>query len=109
MNWQRTLVSVALTATLCFFAETPSEASSSPPELAPPEVDTDSLTASIRLREGLRILERYESFKLFTDERGVIVETEPEPADSIRLDAMGWENGPGMQSWLFRLPQEPEI
>lgn len=75
----------------------------------PPEIDTDSLTASIRLREGLRILERYETFRLFTDQRGVVVETEPEPADSIRLDAMGWDSGPGMQEWIFELPQQPEI
>ncbi len=75
----------------------------------PPEVDTDSLTASIRLREGLRILERYETFRLFTDQRGIVVETEPEPADSIRLDAMGWDSGPGMQEWIFELPQVPEI
>ena len=84
--------------------------SSAAPEVvvAPPEVDVDSLTASIRLREGLRILERYESFRLFTDQRGVVVETEPMPADSIRLDALGWDSGPGMQEWIFELPQQPE-
>jgi len=105
MRWL--LISATLVATLGLTGPRPSAA----PEVivvAPPEVDVDSLTASVRLREGLRILERYETFRIFTDQRGVVVETEPEPADSIRLDALGWDNGLGMQSWIFELPQVPE-
>lgn len=94
-----------MSVTSLSFGETPQVP---PEELGPPEVDTSSLVASVRLREGLRILERYDSFRLYHDRRGIVVVTEPRPADSIRLEALGWDNGPGMQSWIFHIPPDPD-
>lgn len=99
------LAATLMTVTGLSFGETPQKV---PEELVPPDVDTDSLVASVRLREGLRILERYESFRLLHDQRGVVIETETAPADSLRLEALGWDNGPGMQSWVFHIPPDPD-
>jgi len=104
MRWLPTAALVLATLTI----PNPQTSAAPEPPPEPPEVDTDSLQTSIQLREGLRILERYETFRLFTDYRGIVVETEPEPADSIRLDALGWESGPGMQEWILRISTQPD-
>lgn len=98
----RRLLSIACLMLLLCVTSTTSQAD---PQLEPPEIDAESLLSSIRLRQGLTILERYESFHLRVDQRGIVVETEAQPADSLRLEALGWDSGPGMQSWVFELPK----
>lgn len=103
----RRLIIVAFICSLA--ASVVTQAHAPKPALAeqPPKVDLRAFTNSVQLREGLRILERSESFKLYADKGLVIVETEPEPADGLRLEALGWESGPGMQEWYLRLPPQP--